>query len=214
MKRLITIFVLSLFLIDSVALDSSDAYAGVLSSGSNQLNIHVPKIRNRSVKSSTFYQRRTQPPLEYRDTPVTDQYARMVKQDYKYQKKLYKWERKKLRIERRAELKAERLARKVARQREKELRAKQRKAGAGAQQPGGKGDPSVAHDPTTWFSTKIAMQKKSGPTQSMRNENTQNKKLLSTDHKQPTEEQRGTELNVAPKKKSSIWTHVLRALGM
>lgn len=212
MKRLITIFVLSLFLIDSVALDSSDAYAGVLSRGNNQINIRVPKIRNRNVKTQTSVQRKTMPPIEYRDTPVTDQYARMVKNEYKYQKKLHKWERKKIRIEQRAARKAERLARKAERQREKELRAKQRKAGTTAQ-PGGKADPSVAHDPTSWFSQKIAMQKKPGPTQSLRNENKQNKKLLSSDQ-QPKEEQRDKELDLGQKKKSSFWTHVLRALGL
>ena len=220
MKRIFCILTLTVFALASFDLPLAEA--GVLTrGGSNQLNVRVPKIRNRTVKSTTSVMRKPMPQLEFKGKSTVERYGALAKRDRKYDQKYYRWELKKHRIETRAKRREEKRKLALAKKREKEDRAEMRRTKKASPSGDSTSSASVARDPAAWFSSRIAggdehRARAAAEAQSDKTLLGSSKEARKTAaSKSEDKEARGTDLNVAPvKKKSSFWTHIGRALGL
>ncbi|MFN8391831.1 MAG: hypothetical protein U0136_16195 [Bdellovibrionota bacterium] len=193
------------------------ASAGVLTrSGSSGIHVRVPRVRERNVRSTSAVLKATNPDLNYHGQTLDKIYARMQKQDRKYDQEVARWERKVQRIQERArrleQRKREQEQRKAEKEREMKLRAEHKAT------PSGQADQSVAHDPRAWFTQRIAgvgsggslSARGSAPQQPPAKASEAAKQL-----KQPENgDKRGQDLTPPEPKKASFWTHVWRALGL
>jgi hypothetical protein len=210
---------LVVFSISTVTVEPQPASAGVLTrGGSNQISVRVPRIRSRSVRSTTAVQKATSPDLEYHGQTFDKIYARMQKDQRRYEQQLQRWQRKKERAEERAkrleERERQRRERETAKKRAEALRLQRHNAAS--QGASGESDASIAKDPRAWFTKRIAQVDQGGSLSVKGREPEQAKEAPAFAKPQQPEnaDKSGHQLTNDQKQPPSMWTHIWRALGL